>query len=115
MTRNFKQSKGVYEKELLPNGEYKHNLVATIITDWCVSIYDGKDILTITRNGVSKNVKVENTNKGLVLKIMKTKVIASGGAKGLFDFFCKSLQSECEHDFIYLENIFKTTKAVKNN
>ena len=114
-TMNFRQVKGVYEKELLSNGEYKHNLVDTITTDWCVSTYDGKDILTITCNGKSKTIKVEDNYKWLVLKIMKSKVLATGGAKGLFDFFCQRLQTECEYDFVYLENIFKTTKAIKNN
>ena len=109
---NFRQVKGVYQKQLLPDGQYKHNLVDTITTDWCVATYDDKDILTITKNGVSKDVKVENTYKGLVLKIMKTKVLASGGAKGLFDFFCSRLQSQCEYDFVYLENIFNTTRAI---
>lgn len=111
-SRNFRQTRGVYEKEPLSNGQVKHNLVDVITTDWQLSIYDDKDLLTITRNGKSKTVKVENNYKGLVLKIMKTKVLASGGAKGLFDFFCERLQSECEYDFVYLENIFNTTRAI---
>lgn len=111
-SRYFRQTRGVYEKELLSNGQVKHKLVDTITTDWMLAIYADKDILTISRNGESKDVKVEKVFNGLVLKIMKTKVLATGGAKGLFDFFCERLQSEYEYDFVYLDNIFNTTRAI---
>lgn len=63
----------------------------TVDAVWSFAVYAGDDEhFTITRNGESKTIQVEKDDS-FVVGLRKTKILASGGAHGLFDFIDKAL------------------------
>ena len=58
---------------------------------WSFAAYTGdNEHFTVTRNGESKTVLVKN-DYSFTVGLRKTKILASGGAHGLFEFIDKAL------------------------
>ena len=56
------------------------------------SIYPGdNNIMTVTKNGISKTVSIEDCGSEYVYKLMKSRIKANHGASGLFDFIDRAL------------------------
>lgn len=113
MTRNLIQWQGVWNKIPVEGGQIRHELAGEIVTNWTIAIYpDKNDILTISRNGEYKTVRVISDPEWAV-KVMKTQVKASGGAKGLFDLLDRDCsRSTTAFEFKFLEGIWERTKGI---
>ena len=64
------------------------------VADWTFAVYPGdNEHLTVSRNGVVKTVRVEDCSE-FVYSLKCTKVLARGGASGLFEFIDKELYND---------------------
>lgn len=52
---------------------------------------DSNNLLTVTKNGTSKTVYIEDCGGEYVYKLLKTKIKANHGASGLFEFMDEAL------------------------
>lgn len=114
MTRNLIQWQGVWNNIPVEGGQIRSELAGEIVTNWTIAIYPYKnDILTISRNGEYKTVRVISDPEWAI-KVMKTQVKAIGGAKGLFDFLDRNCsRSSTAFEFKYLQSIWEMTKGIK--
>lgn len=123
MTAEFLQVEGIYER--IPTGEniggvdqFLTKRVGEVKTQWtiCVPNMDDRTMI-VSRNGENKTVIVENA-PGWCYKVMRSKVLASGGAKGLFKRLVRDLTdnhgNSVSASYMYncLENIWKHTKSI---
>lgn len=102
--------------EIFVNGvqQKKYVKIADNWNIWQISIdEENNSFIIINKNNspLSLKYKVEESFSH-VYKIMKTKIQAIGGAKGLFKFFEKELNESTSFYFKVLENILEHTKAV---
>lgn len=70
------------------------------------------NLLTVTKNGTSKTVYIEDCGFEYVYKLLKTKIKANHGASGLFDFMDKALTEkfmDC-HAWLILDHIMDEMK-----
>lgn len=47
--------------------------------------------MTVTKNGISKTISIEDCGGEYVYKLMKSRIKARGGASGLFEFIDRAL------------------------
>lgn len=123
MTADFVQIQGIYES--IPTGKFVGDVeqmrterVGEIRTLWCICVPNMDDrVMIVSRNGKNKTVIVENTY-GWCYKILRNKVLASGGAKGLFNTLVRDLSNSdgqsvtASYMYNCLENIWKKTKSI---
>lgn len=123
MTADFLQVEGIYER--IPTGEniggveqFLTKRVGEVKTQWCICVPNMDDrVMIISRNGENKTVRVESA-PGWCYKVMRSKVLASGGAKGLFRSLVRDLTdnhgNSVSASYMYncLENIWKHTKSI---
>lgn len=123
MTADFLQVEGIYER--IPTGEFVGNVeqlrterVGEKRTQWTICVPNMDDrVMIISRNGENKTVKVESA-PGWCYKVLRSKVLASGGAKGLFRSLVRDLTdnhgNSVSASYMYncLENIWKHTKSI---
>ena len=71
------------------NGQYKR------VGDnkYILSIDPDNNKLLFCKNGIYKSVKVEEVNNGCIYDIKKTKINATGGASGLYDFLTREIMN----------------------
>lgn len=75
---------------------------------------NSNNLLTVTKNGISKTVYIEDCGSEYVYKLMKTKIKARDGASGLFEFMDKALTEkfmDC-HAWRILDYIMDNMKAI---
>ena len=80
---------------------------------WSFATYPGdNEHFTVTRNGESKTILVEN-DVSFVIGLRKTKILASGGAHGLFNFIDNALFEDFNAVWAWkaLKHAFFTCKA----
>lgn len=71
------------------------------------------NLLTVTKNGASKTVYIEDCGAEYVYKLMKTRIKARHGASGLFEFIDKALAEkfmDC-HAWRILDHIMNNMKT----
>lgn len=84
------------ENKVYPKDENGHTSVfrcyVESVDTFTFAIYPGNnEIMTVTKNGVSKTVFIEDCGSEYVYKLMKSRVKARGGASGLFEFIDRAL------------------------
>lgn len=118
MTADFVQIQGIYES--IPTGKFVGDVeqlrkvkVGELRTQWCICVPNMDDrVMIVSRDGKNKTVIVENDHKW-AWKIMARKVLANGGAKGLFDCLVRGIgDKHADYHFACLENIWKITKSI---
>ena len=82
--------------------EYNRNTEKSEYTHtYTIAIYPGNnDIITITRDGIYKTVKVVECSD-YCFKLQKTQIKAIGGATGLFEFIDKHLSEKFAERWAY--------------
>lgn len=120
MMADFLQIQGIYKS--VPTGKFVGDVeqmrterVGEIRTQWCIcvpNIDDHNRVMIVSRNGENKTILVESDYE-YAWKIMARKVLAIGGAKGLFECLVRGIgQSSADYHFTCLENIWKRTKSI---
>lgn len=84
------------ENKVYPKDENGHTSVSrfyvTGVDTFTFATYPGNNnLLTVTKNGASKTVYIEDCGSEYVYKLMKAKIKARSGANGLFEFMDKAL------------------------
>lgn len=86
-----------------------------VVATWSFTAYPkNNERLTVCRNGEAKTVCVEE-NWNFVYSLQKSKVLATGGAHGLFEFIDKELFADDLSTFAWkvLRHCFFDCKAAK--
>ena len=84
-----------------------------IVANWSFTVYPGdNEHLTVSRNGEVKTVRVQSSNDN-IYGLYRTKVLAMGGAHGLFGFMDKELFADNLSTFAWkvLRHCFFDCKA----
>ena len=76
-------TRGIYNRVPVDNGQYRHDKVGERIT---VYTFEAVNDTTLSING--KCYRVEDCSE-FAIKVMRTKIKANGGAKGLAKFLCR--------------------------
>lgn len=87
------------ENKVYPKDEQGHTsvfryYVESVDTFNFSTVPGSNDLLTVSKNGVSKIVYIEDCGGEYVYKCMKAKIKARGGANGLFDFMKKAFDDK---------------------
>lgn len=96
--------------------ERRYNMQARefeTVADWTFTVYPGdNEHLTVSRNRNVKTVRVEDCSE-FVFSLKRTKVVAQGGASGLFEFIDKELYRDEFSSFAWkiLRHCFFDCKA----
>lgn len=76
-------TRGIYNRVPVDNGQYRHDKVGETVANYTFEVVDAA---TLRING--KTYRVEDCSE-FAIKVMKTKIKANGGAKGLAKFLCR--------------------------
>lgn len=118
MIADFLQVHGIYES--IPTGRFVGSVeqmrterVGEVRTQWSICVPNIDDrVMIVSRNGENKTVIVESDFEW-AWKILRDKVLAIGGAKGLFECLVQGIgKSHADYHFTCLENIWKKTKSI---
>lgn len=90
-SRTYDRTNWVYHKD--ENGHTSVNRRYIESVDrFTFAIYPGNNgIMTVTKNGASKTVYIEDCGSEYVYKLMKSQIKARNGAIGLFEFMDRAL------------------------
>lgn len=108
------------ENKVYPKDENGHTSVFRCYVEstdhFAFSLCPGSNnLLTVTKNGASKTVYIEDCGSEYVFKLLKTKIKANHGASGLFEFIDKALTEKFMDCYAWkiLDHIADNMKAVK--
>lgn len=76
-------TRGIYNRIPVGNGQFRHDKVGETVANYAFEVVDAA---TLRING--KTYRVEDCSE-FAIKVMKTKIKATGGAKGLVKFLCR--------------------------
>lgn len=78
------------------------------------TVHGNNNLLTVTKNGTTKTVYIEDCGSEYTFKCLKTKIKANHGANGLFDFMAKALDEKFMNCYAWriLDHIADTMKPV---
>ena len=109
------QIEGIWEREELPNGQFKSTCIGEIQTKWTIAIYNGNDeIISITKNDEPTRTYRVKSDLGWAIRIRKTFIGSSLGATTLFDLFDR-IEGHADYRYKFLHNIWDKCKPIKND
>lgn len=96
--------KGIYNKIPLDNGQIKHEHIGDITTTYQFAVNYANDKIRI-----DNKVYAVSEDREFAIKIMKTKIRAIDGAKGLMRFLCR----DSNNGLIWIDKIIENVKPMK--
>lgn len=90
-SRTYTRENRVYPKDEHGHASVMRSYVESVDT-FTFSVYPGNNnLLTVTKNGTSKTVTIEDCRGEYVYKLTKSRIKSIGGASGLFEFIDRAL------------------------
>lgn len=89
--RRYTRENKVCQKDENGHTSVLRSYVESVDTFTFATYPGNNNLLTVTKNGVSKTVYIEDCGGEYVYKLMKTKIKARHGASGIYDFMDKAL------------------------
>lgn len=90
-SRTYTRENKVYPKDENGCTSVFRSYVESVDTFTFTTYPDNNNLLTVTKNGTSKTVTIEDCGGEYVYKLMKSRIKARHGASGLFEFMDRAL------------------------